>query len=155
MIRSVISASKWLRAAKKKSGPVEVNLGTDITNIFLDRTDPEDKPIEEYPPWVKDLVYFEETHPAGVLAGMYRGEEYLISGVGQRRIDRWCRRTKLRIANGENYKPPVGKKWVERKRMLDIEPKDGTESEDDPEGHLESYLRVALGAPVDAEVERI
>ena len=59
MIRAVINGHRWLRAAKKKSGPVEVNLGTDITNIFVDRVDPETKPLEEYPEWVKDLVFFE------------------------------------------------------------------------------------------------
>ena len=45
-----------VRGPKKKKGEVETKIeSTDIVNIFKDRTDPEPRPIQEYPIYVQEI----------------------------------------------------------------------------------------------------
>ena len=52
MLRKAVVLSSYLRGAKKgkgKSEETKIEATTDVINIFKDRTDPEIKPISEYP----------------------------------------------------------------------------------------------------------
>ena len=70
---------QWLgRGAKKSAGKKETApevMSTDVINIFLDKTEPEIKPINQYPPWVKSLLELED-HPFILAQRIYRGEKF-------------------------------------------------------------------------------
>jgi len=105
-----------LRGAKKKKGPdgpaeAESN---DIINILKDKTDPEIKPIDEYPVWLVELLDFKkntDTTLHGMMHGLHHDhpEQYdfrtLMNHMRRRRIIDMNRYNAFKTADYEKKDP--------------------------------------------------
>ena len=139
------------KAAGKKEAAPEV-LSTDVINIFLDKADPDIKPIDEYPPWVKSLLLPEE-HPGLLAQRMYRGEKFELSAGRQKRIRKWVRR----FVNTVDQRMEAPKKFYEPKKhenIPDMDIHEGWDEEEDREDYLDPYYRLALGSQWKKEIDR-
>ena len=144
----------------KKAKPKEEATGestTDVINIFKDKSDPEVKPLSEYPAWLGELLQGYE-HPVRIAERIQKGERVMLSAREQRRLVRWTRKVTIMAKN--IAKPPEMRFTPKlHDRIVTLGDPTVEDSDGDPEEHLGPYLRLALGAPyqeeLDAQMERL
>lgn len=157
MLRRALYGSKLLRGPKKGKGggkaeEVKIELSSDIINIFKDRSDPEVKPISEYPPWIHRLLQ-DQYHPIYVGWQIYSGEKLVQHPKEQRRIAKWTRRFRIQTYNLE-YVPKF--RWNPRTHDVkqELSLPGAEESDQDIEDNLEPYFRLSQGSSWVEEVEK-
>ena len=66
MWRRVIGVCRSLRAPKKekKSADKAAVISQDLINIFVDKKDPEFKSLDQYPPWLNEMLLNHDTERA-------------------------------------------------------------------------------------------
>ncbi|CAG9329569.1 unnamed protein product [Blepharisma stoltei] len=152
--RATLKLFKLTRGPKKGKGgskeEVKIELTTDIINIFKDRSDPEIKPISEYPPWLAQLAK-PIPHPLHVGIKLYRGEKYPMEPREARRLTKWQRKMKIKTWNEEYIRPIANDTSLEHKWGVQLP--GGEQSDENADDALAPFFNLSLGSDWKAEVQ--
>lgn len=151
----MIGVSRFLRAPKKgKKGDDKVVVeSNDLINIFVEKTDPEIKPLNEYPPWLGQMLQDIQIHkPTTWAMDAAKGGREPMDPIRLKHMQRFCRRTRINLQRIMPMKDFFNPKVDDLNYDWDIDEEEDVEEE--YEHHLAPLYKLAAGVPYKIEQER-
>ena len=155
MWRRAIGVCRYLRAPKKekKSGDKVQVVSQDLINIFVDKKDPEFKPIDQYPEWLYEMLLNHDTGRADTWAiKAAQGDRSPLDPMRLRHFAKYDRRLKLRMQKELPLKAFFNPKYDEVTYDWDLD--EANDVEDDMDNHLDPLYKLAAGSNWEIERER-
>lgn len=155
MWRRAIGVCRYLRAPKKekKSGDKVQVVSQDLINIFVDKKDPELKPLDQYPEWLYEMLLNHDTGRGDTWAiKAAQGDRSPIDPIRLRHFAKYDRRLKLRMQKDLPLKAFFNPKYDEVTYDWDLD--EANDVEDDMDNHLDPLYKLAAGSNWEIERER-
>lgn len=128
-------------------------LSQDLINIFVDKKDPELKPLDQYPPWLYEMLLNHDTERGDQWAfDAAQGDRTPLDPARLRHFAKFNKRLSMQLQKDLPLKAFFNPKYDEV--IYDWDMDEAVDVEDEMDNHLDPLYKLAVGSNWEIERER-